>query len=192
MDRNDVKKSIGAKLRAYYGEPEPKDEVASKYNSYEEAKEAGDVSGMIAKKLDAKRAANRSVIALTNELYSTLSIKDIMSQRKRADKAVTEAKEFKDDLYKREIDKLVKSFGKIGGLSEDMLRGKAIEAFDANPSEAYKEAEKDYREAKKRKTALNNCVDRYALENKDIIEAERERKRREEVLESGILDELGV
>lgn len=192
MDKNDVKKSISNKLGAYYGKPEPEAEGTEKYNSYEEAKKAGDVSGMIGKKLGAHRAANRSVIALTNELYESLDIKQIMSKRKTAEKAKDEAKDFYVTLYDKELKKVMDKMVAVGGMGEGVKRVKAEEYLAANMPDALIQAEKEYKEAKKYRTALENCFDRYCLENKDIIEAERERKRRDEVLASGVLEELGV
>lgn len=182
---------VSRKLAEFYGQKEVQ-QPEQKYKSYEEAKAAGDVKGMIGKKMEAGSAAKRGVISLTNELYESMDIKQIMRERKKAEKRKAEAKEFRDNLYERELQKWIKEFSKVGGLSEDMVKGKAIEAVESDPSDALREAYDDFAEAKKRYTALNNCVDRYKVENADLIEAELTARRREELISSGILEELGV
>lgn len=192
-----VRESLRKKLGEFYGQKEVQ-QPEQKYKSYEEAKadEAGSnekrIQAMIGFKRAALSEANKSVISLTNELYESMDIKQIMRERKKAEKRKAEAKEFRDNLYERELQKHIKEFSKVGGLSEDMVKGKAIEAVESDPSDALREAYDDFAEAKKRYTALNNCVDRYKVENADLIEAELTARRREELISSGILEELGV
>jgi murein L,D-transpeptidase YcbB/YkuD len=196
MDANEMQEKaragVSRKLAEFYGQKKEVQQPEQKYKSYEEAKAAGDVKGMIGKKLEAGSAAKRGVISLTNELYESMDIKQIMRERKKAEKRKAEAKEFRDNLYEEELQKHIKEFSKVGGLSEDMVKGKAIEAVESDPSDALREAYDDFAEAKKRYTALNNCVDRYKVENADLIEAELTARRREELISSGILEELGV
>ena len=186
-----AKEGVGKKLWELYGKKETKEEPESKYKTFEEAKAAGDVPGMIERKFNAKREANKTVIALTNELYESMDIKQIMRRRKRAEKEVAEVEELREDVYERELNKVITSMAGVGGLSDEHKIAKAKEYLADNPPKSIVEIEAEYTEAKKYHTALQNCISRFAVENADVIEAERERRRREEVLASGIMEELG-
>lgn len=50
----------------------------------------------------------------------------------------------------------------------------------------------DAQEEKRKYTAYCNARDMYIEDNKDLIEAEREKARKEEFKQSGILEMLGV
>lgn len=193
-----VMDSIERKLDSYYGAPKENSIPSAKYGSYEEAKEAGDVVEMIGCKLleaDA-RASKKDLITLSNQYSSTMSIIDIQRKIPSAESIMKKSKSIMDRMYEAELNKVTKYYQKsVGGLQqEELAKAKAKEAVDewADADEEYQKAVADYLEAKREYTALSNAKDVYIEGNKELIEAERVRAKREELLSSGILAELGI
>lgn len=194
-----AEESIGKKLNALHGFTEPEERVES-IISYDKAKEDGNVKAMLANKLtqyrEKKSGLDNSVIDLSQEYYSTLSIGDIQSRLHKTKALVDKAKDTMDRIYKEELDKITKHYQKtIGGLQdEELARCKAIEAAKEQVVmiDEYKEAFIIYGDSKKEYTALKNAKEMYIEDNMDLINAEKERVRKEELLASGILEEMGL
>lgn len=193
-----ARESVSKKMAEHFGYTEEKQEPKEKYSSYDEAKEAEDVSGMLYHKFREREARRKgsNVITLSKEYASTLSIAEIQKRIPHSKDLAEKAKALMDRIYNTELDKVTKHYQQtIGGLQgEEMARAKAMEAVDewAMQNEEYLEARSTYEEASRDYTALTNAKEMYIEANMDLIEAERERARKEELLGSGILEELGI
>ena len=191
-----VRESVAQKMAIYHGESKGDNKPLFLFDTYEEAKEAGSVSGMLQHKMIAYRDRSRGVVSLSKEYSDTLSIIEIQSRLKEAKALEAKAKSLVERLYDKELERVTREYQKtIGGLqNEDIARGKALEYMGSwvEENEVYKEALKSYTEAKKEATALNNARDIYIEENKELIRAEQERAKREELLSSGILEDFGI
>ena len=191
-----ARESVAQKMAIYHGESKGVNNPLFLFDTYEEAKEAGSVSGMLQHKMSAYRDRSRGVVSLSKEYSDTLSIIEIQSRLKEAKALEAKAKSLVERLYDKELERVTREYQKtIGGLqNEDIARGKALEYMGSwvEENEVYKEALKSYTEAKKEATALNNARDMYIEDNKELIRAEQERAKREELLSSGILEDFGI
>lgn len=191
-----ARESVAQKMAIYHGESKGDNKPLFLFDTYEEAKEAGSVSGMLQHKMSAYRDRSRGVVSLSKEYSDTLSIIEIQSRLKEAKALEAKAKSLVERLYDKELERVTREYQKtIGGLqNEDIARGKALEYMGSwvEENEVYKEALKSYTEAKKEATALNNARDMYIEDNKELIRAEQERAKREELLSSGILEDFGI
>ena len=184
-----------AKKLAVYREANPLQEspVAKThdFDTYEDAKNAKDVQGMLKHKLGNYR---KRVVNLSNEVYNTLPIKDIL---KGVDELEVSVQEKVDDVetlleaQRRRIEKEYKQIGGLVGIRFDAKVQEALSEYEKTDS-TYLQAVADAQEEKRKYTAYCNARDMYIEDNKDLIEAEREKNRKEEFKQSGILEKLGV
>lgn len=184
-----------AKKLAVYREAKPLQEppVAKThdFDTYEDAKNAKDVQGMLKHKLGNYR---KRVVNLSNEVYNTLPIKDIL---KGVDELKVSVQEKVDDMetlleaQRRRIEKEYKQIGGLVGIRFDAKVQEALSEYEKTDS-TYLQAVADAQEEKRKYTAYCNARDMYIEDNKDLIEAEREKARKEELKQSGILEMLGV
>lgn len=184
-----------AKKLAVYREANPLQEppVAKThdFDTYEDAKNAKDVQGMLKHKLGNYR---KRVVNLSNEVYNTLPIKDIL---KGVDELEVSVQEKVDDVetlleaQRRRIEKEYKQIGGLVGIRFDAKVQEALSEYEKTDS-TYLQAVADAQEEKRKYIAYCNARDMYIEGNKDLIEAEREKNRKEEFKQSGILEKLGV
>lgn len=184
-----------AKKMAVYREANPLQEppVAKThdFDTYEDAKNAKDVQGMLKHKLGNYR---KRVVNLSNEVYNTVPIKDIL---KGVDELKASVQEKVDDVetlleaQRRRIEKEYKQIGGLVGIRFDAKAQEALSEYERTDS-IYLQAVADAQEEKRKYTAYCNARDMYIEDNKDLIEAEREKTRKEEFKQSGILEKLGV
>ena len=191
MQRYEVRKSINKKLSMYHGEePEKDNSTPSKYSSYAEAKQSGDVMSMIAFKRANKGAGLR---ALSAE-YSKLPISEIQSRIKSSEETLGKAKAIVDRMREQEYNRLKKEYSKIGGLVGLRLEGTIAESIQdyERQNEEFLEAVNEYNAIKTENRALKNAKDAYIVANQSLIEEEKRKAQRKELLDSGILEELGI
>lgn len=184
-----------AKKMAVYREANPLQEppVAKThdFDTYEDAKNAKDVQGMLKHKLGNYR---KRVVNLSNEVYNTVPIKDIL---KGVDELEASVQEKVDDVetlleaQRRRVEKEYKQIGGLVGIRFDAKVQEALSEYERTDS-TYLQAVADAQEEKRKYTAYCNARDMYIEDNKDLIEAEREKTRKEEFKQSGILEKLGV
>lgn len=184
-----------AKKLAVYREANPLQEPSvaktHDFDTYEDAKNAKDVQGMLKHKLGNYR---KRVVNLSNEVYNTLPIKDIL---KGVDELEVSVQEKVDDMetlleaQRRRIEKEYKQIGGLVGIRFDAKEQEALSEYEKTDS-TYLQAVADAQEEKRKYTAYCNARDMYIEDNKDLIEAEREKARKEEFKQSGILEMLGV
>lgn len=184
-----------AKKLAVYREANPLQESSviktHDFDTYEDAKNAKDVQGMLKHKLGNYR---KRVVNLSNEVYNTLPIKDIL---KGVDELEVSVQEKVDDVetlleaQRRRIEKKYKQIGGLIGIRFDAKVREALSEYKKTDS-TYLQAVADAQEEKRKYTAYCNARDMYIEDNKDLIEAEREKIRKEEFKQSGILEKLGV
>lgn len=189
-----VRRSIGEKLKAYYGDTPKNSEISPlRHSTYEEARDAKDVRSMISHKFLASTGMpeRKRLSALSRE-YANLSIVEIQQRIKDASLSVEKAEEAKEQLYQTEFERLLKVCKRALGGNEDRARVKALEymATFIREDEAYIKAENAYKDANREYTALRNAQAIYIEDNKELIEAEKTNRRRDELLASGLLDEL--
>ena len=190
-----VREMVARKISQRTQNQEPdKDELYTRYHSsnLDEAREAGNVQEMIHYKRAARRLAHKSVITLSNEYYDQMSISDILKGIKATEKEVASNKELMDDLYEREQEKALSEYSKRFGTTDSRVQALVAEHMDSWNNEQYLQISNDYKNAKKRLTALNNAKSMYLEDNKELIEAEKQRVKREELLSSGLLEDLGI
>lgn len=189
------RKSVGQKLAVYHEEKD-KDEVEPLYlyDTYEEAKKAGSVSGMLQHKMRDRREEHKKITSLSNEIYSTKSITEIQNRIKELERSVEKQEETVQLLEQAQERKFRKEFSRIGGLVGIHLDAAVYEAMNGwlSTDEKYLEAVTELKTVKKDYTAHCNAKELYLEDNKDLIEAEREKNRRRDLLSSGILEELGI
>lgn len=184
-----------AKKLAVYREANPLQEPSvtktHDFDTYEDVKNAKDVQGMLKHKLGNYR---KRVVNLSNEVYNTVPIKDIL---KGVDELKASVQEKVDDVetlleaQRRRIEKKYKQIGGLVGIRFDAKVQEALSEYEKTDS-TYLQAVADVQEEKRKYTAYCNARDMYIEDNKDLIEAEREKIRKEEFKQSGILEKLGV
>lgn len=193
-----VDDSLTRKIQKHFAQNEIEVEIRSNvFSTYEEAKQAGNVREMIGFKKEAfdERVGTAGVIKLSNEYYSTLGISEIQKRLSVAESNMKKSKDAMDRMFDNEVEKLTKEYRKIGGLQDkEVARGKAIEAVDVwkLTDDEFLRLKGEYLECKKEFLALKNAKDMYIEDNKELIEYEKQRAKREELLASGILEELGI
>lgn len=191
----DWRKSVGQKLAVYHGEKD-KDEVEPLYlyDTYEEAKKAGSVIGMLQHKMKGHREKSEKITSLSNKVYATKSITEIQNSIKELEKSVEKQAETVQLLEQAQEQKFRKEYSRIGGLVGIHLDAAVYDAMNEwlSTDEKYLEAVTELKTVKKDYTAYCNAKEIYLEDNKALIEAERERARQRELLSSGILEELGI
>lgn len=191
MNSWEIKRSINKKLSMYHGEePEKEINTPSKYSSYAEAKQAGDIVSMIAFKRANKGAGLRTLSAE----YAKLPILEIQSRIKSTEETLKKAEAIVERMHEQEYNRLKKEYSHIGGLVGIRLEGAIAEAMQdyKRKDEEYIEALAEYNTVKTEYTALKNAKDAYIIANQQLIEEERVKAQREELISSGILAELGI
>ena len=184
-----------AKKLAVYREANPLQEppVAKThdFDTYEDAKNAKDVQGMLKHKLGNYR---KRVVNLSNEVYNTLPIKDILKGVEELKVSVQQKADDVETLREAQRRKIEKEYKHIGGLTGIRFIEAVEEALSdyEKGDETFLQAVADAQEEKRKYTAYCNARDMYIEDNKDLIEAEREKNRKEEFKQSGILEKLGV
>mgnify|MGYP007005411476 CR=1 FL=1 len=165
------------------------------FDTYEDAKNAGDVQGMLKHKLGNYR---KRVVNFSNEVYNTLPIKDILKGVDELKVSVQQKADAVETLREAQRQRIEKEYKQIGGLTGVRLIVAIEEALSdyEKGDETFLQAVADAQEEKRKYTAYCNARDMYIEDNKDLIEAEREKARektrKEEFKQSGILEMLGV
>lgn len=161
------------------------------YNSWEDAKNAGDVQGMVYHKL---LHYQKRVVNLSKEVYTDIPIKEILKGIEELKVSVQQKADDVEMLREAQRRKIEKEYKHIGGLTGIRFIGAVEEALSdyENGDETFLQAVADAQEEKRKYTAYCNARDMYIEDNKDLIEAEREKARKEEFKQSGILEMLGV
>lgn len=186
-----AKSGISKKMSMYHGEePERDNSTSSKYSSYAQAKEAGDTVSMIA----FKRANKGAKIRALSAEYSKLPISEIQSRIKSSEETLGKAKAIVDRMREQEYNRLKKEYSKIGGLVGIRLEGAIAETMQdyERQNEEFLKAMADYNAIKTENRALKNAKDAYIVANQSLIEEEKRKFQRKELLDSGILEELGI
>lgn len=184
-----------AKELAVYREAHPIQEPpvikTPDYNSWEDAKNAGDVQGMIYHKL---LHYQKRVVNLSKEVYTDIPIKEILKGIEELKVSVQQKADDVEMLREAQRRKIEKEYKHIGGLTGIRFIGEVEEALSDYEKwdETFLQAVADAQEEKRKYTAYCNARDMYIEDNKDLIEAEREKARKEEFKQSGILEMLGV
>ena len=188
-----------AKKLAVYREAHPIQEPpvtkTHDYNSWEDAENAGDVQGMIYHKL---LHYHKRVVNLSKEVYTDIPIKEILKGIEELKVSVQQKADAVETLREAQRQRIEKEYKQIGGLTGIRLIGAIEEALSdyEKGDETFLQAVADAQEEKRKYTAYCNARDMYIEDNKDLIEAEREKARektrKEEFKQSGILEMLGV
>lgn len=184
-----------AKKLAVYREAHPIQEPpvtkTHDYNSWEDAENAGDVQGMIYHKL---LHYQKRVVNLSKEVYTDIPIKEILKGIEELKVSVQQKADAVETLREAQRQRIEKEYKQIGGLTGIRLIGAIEEALSdyEKGDETFLQAAADAQEEKRKYTAYCNARDMYIEDNKDLIEAEREKTRKEEFKQSGILEMLGV
>lgn len=188
-----------AKKLAVYREAHPIQEPpvtkTHDYNSWEDAENAGDVQGMIYHKL---LHYQKRVVNLSKEVYTDIPIKEILKGIEELKVSVQQKADAVETLREAQRQRIEKEYKQIGGLTGIRLIGAIEEALSdyEKGDETFLQAVADAQEEKRKYTAYCNARDMYIEDNKDLIEAEREKARektrKEEFKQSGILEMLGV
>ena len=192
-----AEKSLSEKMAKYYGDKSsglPDREPMS----YEEAKERGNwkaqVSASLSSKLGVHTARGKELVALSNEVHKSKSIGEIQSGITALEAELHTCEEAVKHLVEAQENKLRKEYSTIGGLAGIHLERAVNDDMNgwlrADPE--YLQAVEELREVKKNYTAHCNAKDMYIEEHADLIEAEKEKVRKEEFLASGILEEMGI
>lgn len=186
---------VSKKLKNYHGDYY-REEVHTTVDpaTYDEAKKAGDTHGMVSNKLadyySDKRAMD--VRSLSRE-YAGLSIVEIQSGVNHYKDLLHSAKKVKDHLYEEEEKRIRKEYSStVGGLTGSKLEDEVFKHLSSYHGEEYEEAVSEFERVRKQYTAYCNAKDMYIEDNKELIEAERAKAKHEELLSSGILEELGI
>lgn len=191
---NKAKEGLAKKLAVYreaHPIQEPPVTKTHDYNSLEDAKNAGGVQGMIYHKLSHYQ---KRVVNLSKEVYTDIPIKEILKGIEELKVSVQQKADDVEMLREAQRRKIEKEYKHIGGLTGIRF----IEAVEDTLSdyekgdETFLQAVADAQEEKRKYTAYCNARDMYIEDNKDLIEAEREKARKEEFKQSGILETLGV
>lgn len=188
-----AKENLDKKMVAYHGEP--KEIVHTKTETtYEDAKAAKNVGAMIDCKMNVHRKKVEKIISFSKEIYSSKSIAEIQNSIKELEKSVKDKTETVQLLEQEQERKFRKEYSRIGGLVGIHLDAAVYQAMDEwlSTNEKYLEAVAELRAIKRDYTAYCNAKEMYLEDNKDLIEEERAKARRAELLSSGILEELGI
>lgn len=188
-----AKENLDKKMVAYHGEP--KEIVHTKTETtYEDAKAAKNVGAMIDCKMNVHRKEVEKIISFSKEIYSSKSIAEIQNRIKELERSVEKQEETVQLLEQAQEQKFRKEFSRIGGLVGIHLDAAVYAAMNEwlSTDEKYLEAVTELKTVKKDYTAYCNAKELYLEDNKDLIEAEREKSRRRDLLSSGILEELGI
>lgn len=194
-ERNNKATEGLAKKLAVYREAHPIQEPpvikTPDYNSWEDAKNAGDVQGMVYHKL---LHYQKRVVNLSKEVYTDIPIKEILKGIEELKVSVQQKADDVEMLREAQRRKIEKEYKHIGGLTGIRFIGEVEEALSDYEKwdETFLQAVADAQEEKRKYTAYCNARDMYIEDNKDLIEAEREKARKEEFKQSGILEMLGV
>ena len=184
-----------AKKLAVYREAHPIQEPpvikTHDYNSWEDAKNAGDAQGMLYYKLSHYQ---KRVVNLSKEVYTDIPIKEILKGIEELKVSVQQKADDVEMLREAQRRKIEKEYKHTGGLTGIRFIGAVEEALSdyEKGDETFLQAVADAQEEKRKYTAYCNARDMYIEDNKDLIEAEREKARKEEFKQSGILEMLGV
>ncbi len=184
-----------AKKLAVYREANPLQEPSvtktHDYDTYEDAKNAGDVQGMIHHKLSRYQ---KRVVKLSKEVYTDIPIKEILESIEELKVSVQQKADDVEMLREAQRRKIEKEYKHIGGLTGIRFMSAVEDALSEyeKTDGTYLQAVADAQEEKRKYTAYCNARDMYIEDNKDLIEAEREKNRKEEFKQSGILEKLGV
>lgn len=191
---NKVKEGLAKKV-AVYREANPLQEPSvtktRDYDTYEDAKNAGDVQGMIHHKLSRYQ---KRVVNLSKEVYIDIPIKEILKGIEELKVSVQQKADDVETLREAQRRKIEKEYKHIGGLTGIRFLSAVEDALNdyEKRDETFLQAVADAQEEKRKYTAYCNARDMYIEDNKDLIEAEREKARKEELKQSGILEMLGV
>lgn len=194
-EMNNKAKEGLAKKMAVYREANPLQEhpvtKTHDYDTYEDAKNAGDVHGMIHHKLSRYQ---KRVVNFSKEVYTDIPIKEILKGIEELKVSVQQKADDVEMLREAQRRKIEKEYKHIGGLTGIRFIGAVEEALSdyEKGDETFLQAVADAQEEKRKYTAYCNARDMYIEDNKDLIEAEREKARKEEFKQSGILEMLGV
>lgn len=185
--------SISKKLRDYHGDPKETVHTSTQM-SYEDAKNAGNVRAMISCKRGTHKKGVEKIVALSNEVYTTKSITDIQNGIKSLEASVENTMKTVQLMEQEQERKIINQYRKIGGLSGIHLDAAVNDFMESwrRTDEKYLEENAKLRSVKREYTAYCNAREMYLEDNKDLIEAEREKARQRELLSSGILEELGI
>lgn len=191
---NKAKEGLAKKLAVYREAhliQEPPVTKTHDYNSWEDAKNAGDVQGMLYHKLSHYQ---KRVVNLSKEVYTDIPIKEILKGIEELKVSVQQKADDVEMLREAQRRKIEKEYKHIGGLTGIRFIGAVEEALSdyEKEDETFLQAVADAQEEKRKYTAYCNARDMYIEDNKDLIEAEREKARKEEFKQSGILETLGV
>lgn len=191
--RKSVRDSLDKRMAVYHGEP--KEPVRTNTQmSYEDAKAAKNVNAMLSSKLGAHRKKVEKITALSKEVYTSKSIGEIQNSIEELEKAVENQKETVQLMEQAQERKYRREYSKIGGVSGIHLDAAVYDAMNdwMRTDEKYLEAVAELRAVKRDYTAHCNAKEMYVEDNKDLIEAEREKARMAELRSSGVLEELGI
>lgn len=185
--------SLSKKMMAYHGEPKEPVHTNTQMN-YEDAKAAGNVRAMLSSKLGAYRKNVEKIIDLSKEVYANKSIGEIQNSIKELEKVVETQKETVQLMEQGQERKYRQEYSKIGGVSGLHLDAAVADAMEdwMRTDEKYLEAVAELKAVKRDYTAYCNAKEMYVEDNKDLIEAEREKARIAELRSSGVLEELGI
>lgn len=181
-----------AKKLAVYREANPLQEPpVAKTHDFDTYEDAKNVQGMLKHKLGNYR---KRVVNLSNEVYNTLPIKDILKGVEELKVSVQQKADDVETLREAQRRKIEKEYKHIGGLTGIRFIEAVEEALSdyEKGDETFLQAVADAQEEKRKYTAYCNARDMYIEDNKDLIEEEREKARKEELKQSGILEMLGV
>lgn len=136
----------------------------------------------------------KRVVNLSKEVYTDIPIKEILKGIEELKVSVQQKADDVEMLREAQRRKIEKEYKHIGGLTGTHFIGAVEEALSdyENGDETFLQAVADAQEEKRKYTAYCNARDMYIEDNKDLIEAEREKARKEEFKQSGILEMLGV
>lgn len=191
---NKATEGLAKKLAVYreaHSIQEPPVAKTHDYNSWEDAKNAGDVQGMIYHKLSHYQ---KRVVNLSKEVYTDIPIKEILKGIEELKVSVQQKADDVEMLREAQRRKIEKEYKHIGGLTGIHFIEAVEDALSdyEKGDETFLQAVADAQEEKRKYTAYCNARDMYIEDNKDLIEAEREKARKEEFKQSGILEMLGV
>lgn len=191
--RKSVRDSLDKRLADYHGEP--KEPVHTNIQmSYEDAKAAKNVRAMISCKMGGYERKVAKITTLSKEVYTSKNIGEIQNSIKELEKAVENQKETVQLMEQARERKYRREYSKIGGLTGIRFEQAVDDAMNdwMHTDEKYLEAVAELRAVKRDYTAHCNAKEMYIEDNKDLIEAERERARMAELRSSGVLEGLGI
>ena len=134
----------------------------------------------------------------TDRDYTSLPISSVMASLNRCREAIKDKELELDVIFDRAYKKMLKSGVNEKLVKQDIknlfLHGRASVASPEYKEyyELYKKADAELLDLQEDEGAYDYCKQKYLRDNKDLIEAERERARMAELRSSGILEELGI